>query len=44
MGIIEDSTRSASVVATEDVELMVIPREAFSEMFFKLSDNNVEFN
>jgi len=34
MGIIEDSTRSASVVATEDVELMVIPREAFSEMLF----------
>ncbi|CAO81264.1 ATP-binding protein [Candidatus Cloacimonas acidaminovorans] len=34
MGIIEDSTRSASVVATEDVELMVIPREAFSDMLF----------
>ena len=34
MGIIEDSPRSASVVALEDVELMIIPREAFHNMIF----------
>ncbi|MEN6444643.1 MAG: HAMP domain-containing sensor histidine kinase [Candidatus Cloacimonas sp.] len=34
MGIIEDSPRSASVVALEDVELMVIPRETFNNMLF----------
>ena len=34
MGIIDDCPRSASVVALEDVELIVIPRTVFNEMLF----------
>lgn len=34
MGIINDEPRSASVIALEDVELLVIPREAFTNITF----------
>ncbi|MDD2506098.1 MAG: ATP-binding protein [Candidatus Cloacimonetes bacterium] len=35
MGIINDETRSATVVAMEDVELLVIPRDLFLRISFK---------
>ncbi|PKN72734.1 MAG: histidine kinase [Candidatus Cloacimonetes bacterium HGW-Cloacimonetes-3] len=34
MGIINDEPRSASVIALEDVELLVIPREVFTRITF----------
>ncbi len=34
MGLIDDEPRSASVIALEDVELLVIPREAFTQITF----------
>jgi len=34
MGLIDDEPRSASVVAIEDVELLVIPRDVFTQITF----------
>ncbi|MCB5265142.1 MAG: cyclic nucleotide-binding domain-containing protein [Candidatus Cloacimonetes bacterium] len=35
MGVIDEEPRSASVFALEEVELLIIPKEAFTELSFK---------